>query len=183
MYIYASSLYAGMKNILFLFLLFICTNAAFGQTLKKYAIANSGCSAMFACNPGKFETSTSPDSSVVYTGECTSAGATYDLICVKLKESAPNPDIAEQVLEQYLDYLKSSYEVTEAAGYTKGLRLQKKETTRGILDSWKDKDNNYIKVKGWTNGRFIAVLMAISQKELPAAKINPFLDGIVFPGK
>jgi hypothetical protein len=44
-----------------------------------------------------------------------------------------------------------------------------------------DKEKNKLNVKGWTNGQYIAVLIAISDKEIPYDKSNLFLDGIVFP--
>ena len=154
---------------------------ASGQTLKKYAIGKSGCSAYFFCNPGTFEVTHSPDSSVVYTGECKDGAVTYDLICVQLKAKIERLNDAEQVLEQYLDYIKSSFGIEAAAGYGKGHRLRGREDTRGMIDYWKDKEKNNLNVKGWTNGHYIAVLIAISDKEIPFEKGNVFLDGLVFP--
>jgi hypothetical protein len=152
------------------------------QTLKKYPIDKSGCSAYFFCNPGKFELSFSPDSSRVYTGECIADSLTYDIICVKMKEQIKDIDGAESMLVQYLDFIKSSFQVTGSTGYGKGHRLKGNENTRGIVDYWKDKDNNNMKVKAWTNGGYIAVLIVIAAKEIPEAKANVFLDGFAFPG-
>jgi hypothetical protein len=100
---------------------------------------------------------------------------------VQLKEKIADLKDAEQVLEQYLDYIKSSFGIEAAAGYGKGHRLRGKEDTRGMIDYWKDKEKNNLNVKGWTNGQYIVVLMAISDKEIPFEKGNVFLDGIVFP--
>lgn len=153
------------------------------QTLKKYPIAKSGCSAHFFCNPGNFELTLSPDSSKVYTGECVANEVTYDIICVEMKEIIKDLTVAENVLEEYLNYIKSNFQITGAAGYGKGHRLRGKDNTRGMIDYWQDQEKNNIKVKGWTNGRFIAVLLVISPKELNEAKSNTYLDGIVFPDK
>lgn len=152
------------------------------QTLKKYPIDKSGCSAYFLCYPGKFELSFSPDSSRVYTGECIADSITYDIICVKMKEHIKEIDDAENMLVQYLDFIKSSFQVTGSMGYGKGHRLKGNEKTRGIVDYWKDKDKNKIKVKAWTDGRYIAVLIVIAANEIPEAKANVFLDGVAFPG-
>jgi hypothetical protein len=151
------------------------------QTLKKYPIGASGCSAYLYCNPGSFDFSLSPDSSKVYAGECIAGDITYDIICVKMKEEIKEMEDAEGVLEQYLDYLKSNFQIVSAAGYGKGHRLKGNEHTRGMIDYWMDKDNNNIKVKGWTDGQFIAVNILISAKEIQEARANAFLDGIVFP--
>ena len=171
-----------MKRVLFFALLYIgVCQLISAQTLKKYTIGKSGCSAYFFCNPGTFEITHSPDSSVVYTGECKDGVVTYDLICVQLKEKIADLKDAEQVLEQYLDYIKSSFGIEAAVGYGMGHRLRGKEDTRGMIDYWKDKEKNNLNVKGWTNGQYIVVLMAISDKEIPFEKGNVFLDGIVFP--
>ena len=155
------------------------TNA---QALKKYPVGKSGCQVSMYCNPGKFELSMSPDSSAVYTGECKAGDVTYDIICVKMKEKIDSLDDAEAVLVQYLDYLKSSFDVPEAAGYSRGHRLKGQEKrSRGVLDYWKDKEGANIKVKGWTNGRYISVHLVIAPGKIDDAKANPFLDGIVFP--
>ncbi len=151
------------------------------QVLKKYNIGKSGCAAGFYCNPGNFEMTYSPDSSKVYTGECKLGGLTYDVICVQMKEQIKELTYAEGVLVQYLDYLKSSIQVTTATGYGKGHKLKGNEKATGITDYWKDKDNNNIKVKGWTDGTYIAVLLVVSDKEIADTKSKVFLDGIVFP--
>ena len=170
------------KMVLFLFLLSGCISAVHAQQLKRCAVGKSGCSVAFYCDPGKFESTISKDSSVVYSGECVSGDVTYELICVKLVKKAPGPDVASQVLLQYLDYLKGAYEVASAAGY-KGLTLKKSANTQGISDLWRDKDNNFMSVRGFTNGRYLAVLMTISPAQLTAGVTDPFLESIVFPEK
>jgi len=169
-----------------LLLLFVFVFAALNcgaQTAKKYPVGKSGCQVWMFCNPGNFELSMSPDSSAVYTGECKDGSVTYDVICVKMKEKIDSLGDAEAVLIQYLDYLRTSFEVTDAAGYGKGHHLKGMEkTTRGVLDYWKDKDGMNIKVKGWTNGKYISVHLVISSEKINETKANVFLDGIVFPG-
>jgi hypothetical protein len=171
-----------MKYLLFTVLLLQSVITTYGQALKKYPIGKSGCSAYFYSNPGKFDITTTEDSSIMYAAECTAANVTYEVICIKLKQKATNLDRAAEVLEQYLEYLKGSYTITTSEGYIRGLRLQKKESTRGIKDTWGDLDRNHIKVKGWTNGRFMVVLMVLSPEELNKAKTDKYLDGLLFPG-
>ena len=164
-------------------LCFMVTQVAMAgaQVLKKYPVEKTGCAVYLFCDPGKFELSMSPDSSRVYVAECVHDSVYYDVICVRMKEVIAKADDAEGVLVQYLDYLKGSFGISSAVGYGRGHKLRGNEKTRGIVDYWKDDKGNNIKVKGWTNGRFIAVVMAISDKELPEAKVNAFLDGFVFP--
>ena len=168
-----------MKNLLTLALL-LTSALVSGQSLKKYSIGASGCSAYMYC-AAKFEASKSQDSSSVYTGECTMAEVTYGVICVKLLSPISELDAAEALIIAYADYLKTSFSITKSMGYGKGHRLNKDENTRGILDYWQDEAGNNWKIKAWTDGRYIGFLYAYSKKELPEPKINLFLDGFRLP--
>lgn len=168
------------KYFPFILLLFLSSTAS-SQTLKKYPVGASGCSAYIYCLP-KFEMSKSQDSSIVYTGECDILDVSYGIICVKLLTPLTDLDMAEDLVIAYSDYLKGSFEITSAAGYGKGHRLSNNENTRGILDYWKDKDKNNWKIKAWTDGHYIGFMYAYSKKELPETKVNVFLDGFRLPG-
>ena len=170
-----------MKLLSFVLLLFIST-ATFSQSLKKYPIGNTGCSAYAFCQFGDFDADNSEDSSKVFTKECAQDSTTYGIICVQLKTAIEKPDIAESVLISYLDFLKTQFKITSSAGYGKGHRLKDREDTRGVLDYWEDADKYHWKVKGWTDGKFIAVMYTYSKKELSETKINLFLDGFRLPG-
>ena len=170
-----------MRQLLSLLLAILYTVSGYSQSLKKYPISNSGCSAYFFCDPGTIGLDKSPDSSDVYTGECSIDSQSYGIICVKLKEKIPDINTSEETLVAYLDYLKSSLNITSAAGYGKGHKLKNREDTRGILDYWKDKDGANWKIKAWTNGKYMAVMYTYSAKELNETKGNVFLDGLVLP--
>jgi len=170
-----------MRSLFFVICFLLVVDYSFGQSFQKYQIGSSGCAAYFFCNPGKFILDKSPDSSEVYTGECTNDDITYGVICVKLKDKLSGMETSESVLIAYLDYLKGSFNITKSAGYGKGHKLGNRDDTRGVIDYWQDKSNANWKVKGWTDGTFIAVMYAKSAKELPEIKINTFLDGLVLP--
>jgi len=170
-----------MKIIPAFFILFL-SSSSFSQSLKKYPISNSGCSLYTYCEP-KFSVEKSADSSQVYTGECLKEEVNYGVICVKLLNPVESLAMAEDLLVSYLDYLKESFEITKAAGYGKGHRLNNDENTRGIIDYWEDKEKDNWKIKAWTNGAYIGVMYAYSKKPLPESKVNVFLDSFRLPGK
>lgn len=151
------------------------------QALKKTAIAKSGCSLYTYCDL-KFDQSKSEDSSSIYTSECVKDEVSYGVICVQLLTPPDSLSQAEVLMTAYLDYLKTSFGISKAAGYGKGHRLQNRENTRGVLDYWEDNEKNNWKVKAWTDGKFIGVLYAYSKKALPENKVNVFLDGFRLPG-
>lgn len=171
-----------MTKKLFPFIFVFLFFSANSQPLKKYPIAGSGCSVYMYCNPMKFTEDYSEDSSKVYSAQCFKEYLTYGVICVKLLTPASAINEAEAILIAYLDYLKINFVIKSAAGYGKGNRLNNREDTRGIVDYWKDDENNNWKVKGWTDGKFIGVLYAYSKKELPEKKIDAFLNSFRFPG-
>ncbi len=172
-----------MHRITIILLCLFAVNTASGQSLRKYPVSNSGCSAYFFCDPsGTFNTEKSPDSSDVFTGECTDDSISYGVICVRLKDQISDLKVSEDMLVSYLDYLKGSLNITSAAGYGKGHRLKNSGDTRGMIDYWKDKDGLNWKIKGWTNGKYICVLYVYTKSEVPETKANVFLDGLLFPG-
>lgn len=169
-----------MKTLLLCACLCLLQQAG-AQQIKKYPIAQTGCSAYFFCDPGNYQVSYSPDSSAIYQSECIVGDSiAYGLVCVVLTERVADMTAAEKLLIQYMDYLKTAYKIKSSVGYGSGHRLQNNEQTRGVIDYWEDQNQNNWKVKGWTNGRIIAVLHAYSPKSLPDSRVNLFLDGFRF---
>jgi len=169
-----------MKTAVFAFILSILSFFSSAQTLKKYVIGNSGCSFYNYCE-SKFTVDYSTDSSKVFTGDCVAAGVTYGVICVKLFLEVPDLGDAEILMISYLDHLKTSFEITKASGYGKGLRLKDNEATRGVVDYWRDNEGDYWKIKSWTDGKFIGFMYAYSKKELPTQKVDAFLESFKLP--
>lgn len=170
-----------MKQALAFLYLLLTTFVINAQTLKKYPISNSGCSAYMYCKPDKFDFDYSEDSSKVYTGECVNTEVTYGIICIKLLKPIEKIDAAEEMMISYVDFLKADFHVKKSAGYGKGHILNNNENTRGIIDYWEDTEANNWKIKAWTDGQYIGFLYAFSKKELPETKVNVFLDGFRLP--
>jgi hypothetical protein len=172
-----------MRIILFSISLF-AYSIGNAQSLKKYTIGDSGCAAYFFCNPGVFEISYSEDSAKVFTGSCKANDSlTYGLILVHLKDPLTDKEVATQLTESYLDYLKQAFEINSAAGYGKGHTLNGKPSAIGIIDYWQDKQGAQWKIKAWADGHYLTVLYVYAAGVLSETnKVNVFLDGIRFPG-
>lgn len=171
----------SMKRTLLLLSFSSCFLFSHSQSLKKIPVSNSGCFVYTYCS-FNFEKEYSEDSSEVYVSECVKDEVSYGVICVKLLRPASDLDKAEEMLIDYLNYLKTSFSISKAAGYGRGHLLNKNENTRGVLDYWEDNEKNNWKIKAWTDGKFIGVLYGYSAKELPEVKLNVFLDSFRFPG-
>lgn len=170
-----------MIKLSILCLVLMCCTTMEAQSLKKYPVGNSGCSVYMFCDPKRFNTDFSEDSSTVYTSECVQAEITYGVICIKLLQSINDLRAAEEMMVSYLDFLKADFNIRTAGGYGKGHILGDDERTRGVVDYWKDGEGENWKIKGWTDGKFIGVLFAHTMKDLPEPKVNGFLDGLRFP--
>ena len=103
-------------------------------------------------------------------------------ICIKLLYPVSDLAAAEDLMVSYIDFLKADFHVKQAGGYGRGHHLNNNENTRGVIDYWKDTENNNWKIKGWTDGKYIGVLYANSKKDLPESKVNVFLDSFRMPG-
>lgn len=170
-----------MKSILFLFLLF--SMMAKAQSLKKYPIDDSGCSVYMFCQPGDFTKSYGVDSSAIYSAECELDSVTYGLICIRIKNPVQTGKDAEDLLLRFLDNLKESLEIKSSVGYGKGHIMEKKPDAQGIIDYWKDAENTEWKIKGWIDGKILAVLYVFKANSIDEQpRHNVFLNGFRFPG-
>ena len=147
-----------------------------------YQVGNTGCSAYFSCRPNPAEWSYSPDSSKVYTMECTGQdGITYSLIAVDLLVELSGEDV-EAVLSSYMDFLKTEINITSSLGYHKGYNLPAHPSATVITDTWTDADSE-ISVLGCSNGKIIAVLLIFNKKtSVQTVNADLYFNGFRFPG-
>ena len=170
-----------MKKIVCSLLLLGSFSFIYSQALKKYAIGSTGCTVNAYCEP-TFGITYSEDSAKVYTSECGMNKIYYMVICIELKQTIVPVSKAESALITYVNQLKTQFKIISSTGFSKGNKLKGRENTRGIIEYWKDNEQFKWKIKGWTDGRFITVLLTYSEKELPETTVNPFLDGLLFKG-
>lgn len=176
-----------MKTLL-TFLLFAISTLVFSQEefkaprLQKQPIDNSGCFAYMPAGEFSIEKSYSPDSAVVYSGEIVEGKFHYAVIVVKFNGvTLDNESDKYEMITSYMDFLQSSFEVVEAAGYGKGHSMESDETAVGVIDYWKDSEGNYWEVKGWVNATALGVMMIYGPEDYPNYTIQSlYLNGFRF---
>jgi len=174
-----------MKRLSIIIFSLYTTAAGFGQGIKKYDIGNSGCEAYFYCDPGTATVDYTPDSSLVYTIECINEQLHYGLICVKFISSITPVKEKEDLMIQYIDYLKDQFKIKESAGYGKGHTMDNYAPATGVIDFWKDDTGAEWKIKSWTDGYYIGFMYVYADGSLNSANISKmdlFLNGFRFPG-
>jgi len=169
-------------------LLILCTSLTFSQTAPKFAkydVSDSGFKIYLPANPDPVDVTYSPDSSKVYTIECIdSTTGTYfhfGAICINLK-GINDANTDDELLINYMNYLKEAFIIKEAAGYGKGHTLENYPTVKGVIDYWKDEEGDQWQLAGWVSESSLAVMFMYGPKEYPNDNVwQIFKKGIRFP--
>jgi len=123
----------------------------------------------------------SDDSSEVYTMDVEEGGYHYAGIVVKLNGTILETyEEREAMLINYMDFLKTAFNISEIAGYGKGHTLESAPEAVGVIDYWFDEEDEWA-VKGWATKTHIVILMLYGADEYPSITSQQmFLDGVRF---
>ncbi len=172
----------------FFTVLFVLAIGTFSQAQKapkfeKTPIGNSGAYVYMPAKGEPAELTYSEDKSKVYTMNVEFDDYLYDVVFVELAEPLESETIAEGMLIEYIDYLKTVLETKECAGYGKGRTLSTHNGARGVIDYCKDSDNYELQITGWADKKYLAVLIITGEHQYPNPSVSDiFFKGIRFPG-
>lgn len=184
-----SSKIESMKRFILILVFSKLTLAASTQSeqkiprLVKTPISNTGCSAYFPKVDQEltFELSYSQDSSKMYTGEVEHGTHKFAIIMVKMNHKLSETKEKEELLTNYLDYLKTSFEIAKSAGYGKGHTMESEPKATGVIDYWEGKDKTQWGVKAWAAEDVLAIMMLYGPEKYPIFNVQKmFLDGFRF---
>lgn len=177
-----------LRHILLLFLSAVPLLLS-AQGYRSYPIGTTGCQASFPCAAPLAVLEYSPDSSEVYTTECSYEDLFYSIICVKLA-----PEVRARLLSlndydtlttHYLNYLKSAFHISMSGGIEYNLVLSEHPEARGVAELWADAGKAEWEIRAWCNGKYLSVHMVyVMQGRIPDEKKEfnkAFLNGIRFP--
>ena len=170
-----------MENLFFILATtYFLSRAPWKFGFKKYSIGHTGCTLLLPQNSGKFSTSFTNAKDMMHFKELTRGEVTYGSVVIQLLEPLDVMAEAEKKLALFMNTLQASYDVECNTGLSLGFTQKQNPLARGIVDYWQDSDGVDFKVKGWTNGRFIAVLYIRNISEVPVAKQEMYLDSLQF---
>lgn len=148
---------------------------------ERVDLGTTGLSAYMPRGFPPFDVTTSQDGSTVHSGELRLGGFTFACIALRLKEPLGADDDREGMLVSYLDFLKTTFGVTQSAGYGRGHTVDSEPLARGVIDYWDDADKVHYAVKGWVTLTHLAVLMVYGPGDYPYLTAQQaYLDGIRF---
>lgn len=144
-------------------------------------IGTTGLSAYLPKGFPPFDVADSPDGSRVHSGETGVGGFAFGCIALRLKDPLAPDEDTEALLTAYLDFLKTEFNITSAAGYGRGHTLDSEPAARGVIDFWVDKDGEHYALEGWVTPTHLAVLYVAGPKDYPNINVQQiYLGGIRF---
>jgi hypothetical protein len=115
---------------------------------------------------------------IVQVNECNDNDATYGIISIKLKKAFAQLQQAQTVLIEFMEQLQPTFGVL----HTTGLQAEWESTNVSVTDYWQDADGQDWKVKGWTDGKTMAVFYIRNIAKVPVARECYFLNGTYLTG-
>ena len=144
---------------------------------KNHSVGHTGCSALLFSDKG-FEHATTQAGDRLYFHEHEEKKVVYGIICVHLREACERHEALE-MLSNYMQKLRDSFCILHHLGH----QLEEDWNSlrsRSLVDYWQDGHSRDWKVKGYTDGRTMAVLYV---KNITAASVmrqDLFLNSFYF---
>ncbi|MFN8254421.1 MAG: hypothetical protein U0W24_01950 [Bacteroidales bacterium] len=170
-----------------LFVLIILMVAGYdisGQSLRfeKYQVNETGFYCYFPKDPGQFQVQISEDGMNIYLGETEANGNKFGLVLVVFQGQFKNSTKQELIdlLTAYMDYLKTTFDISKAAGYGYGHTMESNSDAQGIIDYWESSTGKEFNVKGWIDQSALAFLYISGKEELNYNYTQLFMNGFRF---
>jgi hypothetical protein len=168
-----------MENLFFLLATSFASRFITPRKFKVQVIGNTGCSALLFSDSG-LECTKTESGDQFYFYESVQKDVTYGMICIHLQEDYSMPDAVE-MLNSYITKLKGPFYIL----HTTGLRQiadWNSATTTVFTDYWQDSNQEDWKIKGYTNGKVLAILYVKNIGHAATEKHELFLDSFHFTG-
>jgi hypothetical protein len=166
-----------MENLI----LFLATSLLFrgpsNRKVKNQLIGHTGCSALLA-NDDVLESSTTASGDQLYFHEFREKNVHYGMICVQMN-TEHDLEEAEIMLSAYINKLKGPFYILHNTGIHEDADWNS-EDSKTIVDYWQDCNKKDWKVKGYTNGKTLAVLYVKNIGHVDVKKQDLFLDSFHF---
>ena len=168
-----------MENLLF----FLATSFAIRKLsaprkFRNCFIGDTGCSALLFAGDDAIDSTRTRTGDELYFHEYKEKKLTYGLICIRLKNPC-EMDSARQLLSVYINKLRRPFHINHQVGLHKEEDWNQLNSVT-LTDYWQDSQNRDWKVKGYTNGRYMAVLYVKNIARGDVHKQDLFLDSFHF---
>jgi hypothetical protein len=169
-----------MENLVFLMSALFTFRLATKETFRNYRIGKSGASLEMPSSFRGFTHTTTSHSDDFYLGECSSGKAEFGILYIELNQEYDLSD-AETMLSYYITKLQEPFNIAHNTGIGQCICIDEKSGLRKLEDYWQDDAGTDWKLKGYTDGKFVAVLYVQNISEITVEKLDQFLDGLRIP--
>lgn len=166
-----------MENLILFLATSLVIRFSSSKTIKQVFIGDTGCSALLSSD-NRLESSLTQSGDKLYFHEFKDKGVTYGMICVHMNQHY-TPAEAEEMLRSYVDKLRGPLYILHNTGIHEDADWNS-ETSKTLVDYWQDHSKKDWKVKGYTNGKTLAVLYVKNIGNADVKKQDYFLDSFHF---
>ena len=166
-----------MENLLLIIATSFVLRIASPRKTGSYFIGNTGCSILFM-NGRRFTRSKTDSGDILYFNEYVENEVTYGVICIDMQTALELPE-ARKMLTTYMHKLKGPFFIFHCTGPEKSSDWNQ-EGSVALVDYWQDAVGVDCKVKGYTNGKVLAVLYVRNIAAVDVSKQELFLDSFHF---
>jgi hypothetical protein len=165
-----------MENLIFLLATSFVLRLSTSRKFKSYIIGNTGCSALMFTN--NFKKTVTPSGDQFYFNEFSEKNVTYGIICIRLKQEYEISETAE-MLSSYMNKLRAPYFILHNTGLSTAHDWNNLSSIV-MEDYWQDGSHHDWKVKGYADGKTMAILYVKNIGHVEVKKQDLFLDGFHF---
>lgn len=166
-----------MENLILFLATSLMIRFSSSKKIRHQFIGNTGCSA-FLSSDSKLECTLTESGDEFYFHEFKDKAVTYGMICVHMTDEYSLAE-AEEMLYSYVDKLKEPFYILHNTGSHDDADWNA-ETSKTVIDYWQDLNRKDWKVKGYTNGKTLAVLYVKNIGHADVIKQDLFLDSFHF---
>jgi len=166
-----------MENLILFLATSLVVRLSSSKRIKLQFIGDTGCSALLSSD-NKTECTLSQSGDQLYFHEFKDKAVTYGMICIQINSECSLEE-AEEMLHSYIDKLKGPFYILHNTGIHDDTDWNS-ETSRTISDYWQDFNKKDWKVKGYTNGKTLAVMYVRNIGHVDVKKQDLFLDSFHF---
>lgn len=158
--------------------LFLATSLALRlpqSKFRRFLLGATGCSTYLVSGNNTVHFKHTKDGDRVYFYDHTVSGVTFGFICVQMKDVFTLRQ-AENILVQYINRVRKPFQIAVNIS----MEIEKKGHLITINDYWQDEAGLDWKVKGYTNGKTVAVLYVKNISSSFVEEHDRFLNGFKF---
>ena len=166
-----------MENLILFLATSLVIRFSSSKKIKLQFIGNTGCSALRSSD-NKLESTLTQCGDQLYFHEFKDKNVTYGMICVNMNAQYSLTEAGE-MLRSYIDNLRGPLYILHNTGIHEDTDWNS-ETSTTIVDYWQDCNKKDWKVKGYTNGKTLAVLYVKNIGHADVKSQDFFLDSFHF---